>query len=422
MTPDSRPFHRVDGVLHCGSHPLSHLADRFGTPLYVYDAHYVEERFRAFRAAFAGVDPLVAFAVKANGNLAILHRLGRLGAGADIVSGGELHRALKAGIDPGRVVFSGVGKSEAELRAGLSAGILAFNVESRSEAVRLQRIASEEGRTAPLAVRVNPDVAPRTPHQHISTGHGSSKFGVAPEEALEIMAWASAQPGLQTRGLAVHIGSQIPETEPFLRALDRVLGLVGPVRRAGGRVDFVDIGGGYGIRDRSSPELNVRELAGQVVPLVRDAGLRLVVEPGRSIVGEAGVMLTRVEYVKRGGKKTFVVVDGGMSDFIRPSHYGGFHEIEPVEPTPGEPTHVDVVGPICESGDFLAQDRELELPAEGDLLAVFNAGAYGFTMASNYNARPRPAEALIVGDDVHLVRERETLDDLLRGEHIPEAP
>jgi diaminopimelate decarboxylase len=293
-------------------------------------------------------------------------------------------------------------------------------VESRGELERLDRVAAAMRKPAPFAMRVNPDVASPTPHEYTRTGHAESKFGVGPAEALEAYRWAAERPFLRARGVDVHIGSQILDPRPYFQALTRVLELVGPIRALGCELEFVDIGGGFGVQYDDAPGLVLRDLAESLLPALKAVGLKLVLEPGRFIVGEAGVLLTRVEYVKRSGAKTFVVVDGGMSELIRPSHYGGYHGIEPVVERPGaERRVVDVVGPICESGDFLARNRELELPETGDLLAVRTSGAYGFSMASNYNGRRRPAEALVEGDQVHLVRRRETLDDLVRGETIP---
>ena len=414
------PFPRVEGELRAGAFGLAELAERYGTPLYVYDLEHVEARFRAFDRAFADVDTLIAYSVKANGNLAILYRLGRLGAGADIVSLGELHRAQRAGIPPDRIVFAGVGKTKAEMRAALGAGIHAFNVESRGELERLDAVAAAMGMVAPFAVRVNPDIASPSPHEYTRTGHAESKFGVPVEETYELYRWARGRPHLRSRGLDVHIGSQILDPRPFQEALARVVAMVPTLREAGDELEFVDIGGGYGVPYDEEARFLLEELADAVIPLIRSVGLRLVLEPGRFIVGESGVLLTRVEYLKRVGGKQFVIVDGGMSELIRPSHYGGYHAIEPVVMSVSRPIDVvDVVGPICESGDFLARARRLELPEPGELLAVRTAGAYGFTMASNYNARRRPAEALVEGDQVHLVRTRETLEDLVRGESIP---
>lgn len=415
------PFPRVDGELRAGGFRLSELAERFGTPLYVYDLEQIEVRYRAFDAAFAEVDHLIAYSVKANGNLAILNRLGRLGAGADIVSLGELYRALRAGIPPEKIVFAGVGKTEGEMQAALDAGIHVFNVESRGELERLDAVASARRQVAPFAVRVNPDIVSPTFHEYTATGHAETKFGVAVDETHELYEWARGRPWLKARGIDVHIGSQILEPGPYFEALSRVIGMVPELRKAGDALEFVDIGGGYGVPYNEEPRMIMEDLAHAILPLVRSTGLKLILEPGRFIVGEAGLLLTRVEYVKRLGGKTFVVVDGGMSELIRPSHYEAFHAIEPVvspdAPRPSQP--VDVVGPICESGDFLALGRSIALPESGELLAVRTAGAYGFTMSSNYNARRRPAEVLVEGARAHLVRTRETLEDLVRGETIP---
>ena len=418
------PFPRVDGELKAGAFGLSELADRFGTPLYVYDLEQIEARYHAFTNAFAEIDHLIAYSVKANGNLALLHRLGTLGAGADIVSLGELYRVLRAGIPAERIVFAGVGKTETELRDALDAGIYVFNVESRGELERLDAVATAKRVVAPFAVRVNPDIVSPTFHAYTATGHAETKFGVPVDETLELYAWARGRPWLKARGIDVHIGSQILDPVPYFDALSRVVGLVPQLRAAGDALEFVDIGGGYGVPYHEEPRMIMEDLANAILPLIRETGLRLVLEPGRFIVGEAGVLLTRVEYVKWLGPKCFVIVDGGMSELIRPSHYDAYHAIEPVVmPGPRRVEVVDVVGPICESGDFLARARPLELPEPGELLAVRTAGAYGFAMASNYNARRRPAEVMVEGDRAHLVRRRETLEDLVRGESIPwEAP
>jgi diaminopimelate decarboxylase len=418
------PFPRVDGELRAGGFGVSELAERFGTPLYVYDLEQIEVRYRAFDAAFAELDHLIAYSVKANGNLAILNRLGRLGAGADIVSLGELYRALRAGIPPEKIVFAGVGKTEAEMQEALDAGIHVFNVESRGELERLDAVASARRKVAPFAVRVNPDIVSPTFHEYTATGHADAKFGVAVDETYELYEWARGRPWLKAKGIDVHIGSQILDPGPYFEALSRVIGMVPRLRAAGDALEFVDIGGGYGVPYNEEPRMIMEDLAHALLPLLRSTGLRLILEPGRFIVGEAGMLLTRVEYVKRLGQKTFVIVDGAMSDLIRPSHYDAFHVIERAvahEPRPVET--VDVVGPICESGDFLALDRAIEVPEPGELLGVRTAGAYGFTMSSNYNARRRAAEVLVDGEQVHLVRRRETLEDLVRGENIPwEAP
>jgi diaminopimelate decarboxylase len=414
-------FVRRDGVLTCRGVSLEELAREHGTPLYVYDLEGVAERLRRYLEVFREVDFLLAYSVKANGNLALLNRIGALGAGADIVSRGELHRARTAGIPPERIVYAGVGKGEDEMEAALEAGIHAFHVESEGELDRLEEVAARMGRRAPVALRVNPDVLSPTPHEYTRTGHATTQFGIAHRRALEIYRerWESAS--LYFRGIDVHIGSQIMETGPYVQALHAVLEMVDALAEEGRTLEYVDLGGGFGVAYEGGEPFPLDELARAVVPPLRERGLRLILEPGRSLVAEAGVLLARVRYVKESGGKTFVIMDGGMTALIRPSHYGGYHRIVPVREVRGAPTRkVDVVGPACETGDFLARDRELPLPEPGELLAVEAAGAYGFVMASNYNARRRPAEILVEGGIPHLIRRRETLDDLIRGEEIPE--
>ncbi len=412
----TQPFMRRSGELYCGDVPAAELAARFGTPLYVYDMQKIDERVRAFRIAFAGIDHMLAYSVKANGNLSILRRLHAMGFGADITSLGELFRARQAGI-PGRmIVFAGVGKTVPEIEAALEYGIYAFNVESRGELERIDEVATRLGRRAPFSVRVNPDVFAATPHEYTRTGTATTKFGVPWDETRDLYSWAKDRSSLAPVGIDMHIGSQIAEATPYVRALERLLDLVTELNAAGIDLEFLDIGGGYGIKYDSDPGLDLDELAAEIVPRVKSAGLRLILEPGRSIVGDAGVLLIRVEYVKKSGGKHFVVVDGGMSELIRPSHYGGFHAVEHVRPSQGPTKLVDIVGPICETGDFLARDRELPLPEPGDLLAVRTVGAYGFSMASNYNGRLRPAETMVDGNEATLIRQRETLSDLVRGE------
>ncbi len=414
LTP---PFGRVDGQLRCGDVPAAELAERFGTPLYVYDARRIEERVRAFRSAFAGVDHLIAYSVKANGNLSILRRLQALGCGADITSLGELFRARRAGFAPENIVFAGVGKTEEEIEAALKEQIYAFNVESREELERIDSVAGRMGVVASFGVRVNPDVFAATPHDYTRTGAKATKFGVPWNETRELYLWARGRAALKPIGIDMHIGSQIVDPRPYVHALERVLKLVFELSEAGITLEYLDIGGGYGIQYEDEPGLDIHQLAGEVIPRVQAAGLRLVLEPGRSIVGDAGALLTRVQYVKKTEGKTFVIVDGGMTELIRPSHYGGYHAIKHVaDPAQLPEDVVDVVGPICETGDFLALDRTLPVPRAGDLLAVQTVGAYGFTMASNYNGRLRPAEALVYGSEIELIRRRETLEDLIRGE------
>ncbi len=415
------PFPRREGTLHAGSVPLPELARRFGTPLYVYDADHLRDRYRAVAHALAPADPLVAYSVKANGNLALLDRLAREGAGADIVSGGELARARRAGIPAGRIVFSGVGKTRPEMEAALEEGIYGFNVESSGELEVLEEVARAHGSAAPVAVRVNPDIESPTPHAYTRTGHGGSKFGVPADEALALYRRAAEGPHLRVRGIDAHIGSQIVDPRPYRRAIRFLVELAERLAGEGIPLEYLDMGGGFGVRYGDAPAMALDALAPHILEPLEGSELRLVVEPGRYLVAQAGVLLTRVLYLKRSGGRLFVITDSGMTDLLRPSHYGGVHAIEAVESPEGEPERrVDVVGPICETGDFLGLDREMVPPAPGDLLAVRTVGAYGFTMASNYNARPRPAEVLVEGGAVHLVRARETVDDLVRGETIPE--
>ena len=413
----TQPFPRIDGELWAAESRVADLVAEFGSPLYVYDAGVIEAAYRRIESAFAGADLLLAYSVKANSNLEILKRLRALGAGADIVSQGELHRCLAAGFSPSDIVFAGVGKTEVEMEAALEVGILAFNVESAEELQALGRVAERLGRTAPVALRVNPDIVADTPHEYTRTGDGASKFGIPVDRILDLYRWATDQPSLEVRGIDVHIGSQILDPEPYTRALAQVLDLAAEVRGEGIDLDFVDLGGGFGVGYEGEDGLSVEGLAAIVVPRVAETGLRLILEPGRFIVGQAGILVTKVLYVKHSGSKTFVVTDGGMTELIRPSHYQGFHRIEPVISREEAAREVvDVVGPICETGDFLARDRVLQMPAQGDLLAVQTAGAYGFVMASNYNSRRRPAEVVVNGAEVTLARRRETFDDLLRGE------
>lgn len=410
-------FRHRDGKLYCEGVPAEELVAAYGTPLYVYSRSSIVERYRELDRAFSGVDRLIAYSVKANGNLSILQLLAREGAGADIVSGGELQRALLAGVAPEKIVFSGVGKTIQEMAAALEAGIYGFNIESESELRVLSELASTVGKVAPIALRINPDIESPTPHAYTRTGHRATKFGIPSEDALRLYQLASELPGIRVRGIDVHIGSQIVAVEPYERALTHVLALVDEIRAAGIELEYLDLGGGFGVAYGDGVDASIPDLAAALVPRVADSGLRLILEPGRYIVGHAGVLLTRVLYIKEMGGKTFVVTDAGMNDLLRPSHYASYHAVEPAELHPGRPViPVDVVGPICETGDFLALDRPLERPAEGELLAIYTVGAYGFSMASQYNARVRPAEVLVEGDAFRLIRRRETVDDLVRGE------
>jgi diaminopimelate decarboxylase len=407
-------FSRRDGRLHVESVPLDAIAARFGTPCYVYSRAALETAFRAFAAALAGREHLVCYALKANSNLAVLDVLARLGAGFDIVSGGELARVIAAGGDPGKVVFSGVGKSAPEIRQALEAGILCFNVESASELGRIERIAAETGRVAPVSFRVNPDVDPGT-HPYISTGLKENKFGVAFEDATPLYRRAAASRSLRVVGVDFHIGSQLIETAPFEAALERILELVDALGREGIVLHHLDLGGGLGIRYRDEAPPPVAEYLGAMLARVGARPLRILLEPGRALAGNAGALLTRVEYLKPGAEHSFAIVDAAMNDLLRPALYDAWHDVVPVAPRTGPTRRYEVVGPVCETGDFLARGRDLALE-EGDLLAIMSAGAYGMTMSSNYNTRPRAAEVMVDGAAMHLVRERETVQALFAAE------
>ena len=408
-----------EGVLRIEGLELRAIADAVGTPAYVYSAEHVRGQYRALDAALAPVPHRIHYSVKANGNLAILTLLRGLGAGVDIVSSGELGRALAAGFGGPDVVFSGVGKTAEELRAALAAGVGLINVESEEELAALAAVAQAAGRVAPLGIRVNPEVTVAT-HPYTVTGAKGKKFGVPHDEVEGLALRAARTPGLVLRGLAMHVGSQITDLAPFTAGIERLLGILERLRRGGvTSLTTLDVGGGLGIRYREGDQpLEMTAYAETVVGLVADSGLGLVVEPGRYLVGNAGVLLTRVLYRKRSGGRMIAVIDAGMTDLIRPSHYQAYHEIS-VDGGEGRARdHYDVVGPICETGDFFALDRDLPVLEQGDLLAVRGAGAYGFVMTSTYNARPRPPEVLVDGDRFAVIRDRESPDDLMRGEHV----
>jgi diaminopimelate decarboxylase len=410
------PVEYVDRTLTCDGVALADVAAKAGTPCYVYSAATILANYRAYEDALQGSPHTVCYAVKANGNLAILRLLAQAGAGFDIVSGGELHRVLKAGGDPAKVVFSGVGKTAGEIDAALVAGIFAFNCESEPELALVDALAHRYGIKARVALRVNPDVEAST-HAHISTGSLSHKFGIDIGMAEAVYERARQLPNLLLEGVSCHIGSQQFDFDPMMEAADRVLQLIGCLRTRGFSIHHVDLGGGLGIAYKpDEPAPPIREFAAALREKVARHDLHLFLEPGRSIVGNAGVLLTRVLYRKKNGEKEFVVVDAAMNDLIRPVLYDAYHEILPLRATQGNGLRADVVGPVCESGDFLAQDREIPEVFPGDLLAVCTTGAYGFAQASNYNARPRPAEVLIENGGWRVVRARETLDDLTRGE------
>ena len=403
------------GELHAEAVPLADIAEQFGTPCYVYSRAALTAAYRALDAALAARDHLICYAVKANSNLAILNLLARLGSGFDIVSGGELERVLAAGGDPAQVVFSGVGKSEDEMRRALSAGILCFNIESESELLRLERIAGEMRRIAPISVRVNPDVDAGT-HPYIATGLRQNKFGVPHTAARALYQRASRMAHIKLTGIDCHIGSQLTDAAPFAAALQRILALVDLLEEDGIAIEHVDIGGGLGIRYRPEDDPPTLEAyAGELVACLGSRPHRLLVEPGRVLVGNAGLLLTRVEYLKHGAENNFAVVDAAMNDLLRPALYDAWHEVLPARVGTGSPRQYEIVGPVCESSDFLARDRSLALE-EGDLLAIMSAGAYGMTMSSNYNTRARAAEIMVDGATTYLIRERETISELMARE------
>ncbi len=408
---------RRNGELHLEEVGLSALAERHGTPLYVYSAGAIEARYRDFTEAFSGHPHRVCYAVKANSNLAVLQLLVQLGAGFDIVSGGELERVLRAGGDPAGIVFSGVGKTVTEMERALEVGVACFNVESEAELMRLEAVADRLGVVAPVSLRVNPDVDAAT-HPYISTGLKENKFGIAIGAAAALYRYAADADALLVKGVDCHIGSQLTRLEPFVDALDRVLALVAALNRDGIELDHIDLGGGLGVRYHDETPPTVADYAEAILARLGTRRETLLFEPGRWLVGEAGVFLTRIEYVKENEGRHFFVVDGAMNDLLRPALYGSFHGIEPVMNSPETPTtEVDVVGPVCESSDFLGKNRMLAATA-GDLLAVTTAGAYGFGMASNYNSRNRAAEVLVRGEHDYLVRRRETLADQLALEQL----
>jgi diaminopimelate decarboxylase len=400
--------------LHAEAVPLSRIAEQHGTPSFVYSHAALTDAYRAFDMAFRARDHLVCYAVKANSNLAILNLFARLGSGFDIVSGGELARVLSAGGDPGKIVFSGVGKLAGEMRQALAAGILCFNIESESELQRLERIAGEMGKVAPVSLRVNPDVDART-HPYIATGLKQNKFGVAYDDALGLYRRACKLPHIRIEGIDCHIGSQLTEIAPFTAALDKILDLLDRLEQEGIAISHLDLGGGLGIRYRDESPPALSDYAYALCERVGSRPQKLLFEPGRLLTGNAGILLTRVEYLKHGAEKNFAVVDAAMNDLLRPALYDAWHEVLPVASATAGTATYDIVGPVCESGDFLARGRQLELN-EGELLAVMSAGAYGMSMSSNYNTRPRAAEVMVEGNTVHLVRERESVAELMARE------
>ncbi|MBI3323541.1 MAG: diaminopimelate decarboxylase [Candidatus Omnitrophica bacterium] len=414
-------FMYKEGELFCEQVPVAEVARRLGTPLYLYSYNTILDHFRKLRSAFAPVRALICYAVKANSNGAVLRALARAGAGFDVVSGGELRRALAAGASPRRIVYASVGKTVEEIEAAVRAGILFFNVESAQELEQIERVCRRMGRRQRVGLRLNPDVDPRT-HSFIATGHGASKFGMGLETVRSLLRRRREFPHLLFAGIHIHIGSQILEHRPFQAAIRKALALIAQARRGGAPIRYLNIGGGLGIVYHRETPQTAAQYARRILPLLKRSRLNVILEPGRFIVGNSGVLLTRVLYLKQNRAKRFAIVDAGMNDLIRPSLYGAYHEILPARrngPAPAAKRRYDIVGPVCESGDFLAQGRPMRPLQPGDLLAVMGAGAYGFVMASNYNARPRAAEALVRGKRWFVVRRRERYSDLTRGEKIP---
>jgi len=425
-------FRYREGKLYCEDVDLARAAEQFGTPLYIYSAGTILDHFRRLDAALAPLEHLICYAVKANSNRAVLKLLVEAGAGFDIVSGGELFRAIKAGADPKKCTFAGVGKARDEIEYAIEQGVYSFNVESEAELEYIDKIAGAKKSRAPIALRVNPDVDPHT-HAYISTGLHENKFGIALENAPRIYERAAKMPNIEIVGVQMHIGSQITEAGPFAAAISKVAPLVRDVKSKY-KIKFFSIGGGMGIIYRRALEsgpgkwwhdhggepsaFSVRDYANAIAPPLSDLGVRVLVEPGRFLVGNAGILVTRVRYIKKSGDKKFAIVDAGMNDLIRPALYQGYHQIVPVKESTDQANKqkIDIVGPVCESGDFFALDRDMPDVREGDLLAIMSAGAYGFTMASNYNSRTLPAETLIRGDEMKLIRKRQTWEDLVRDE------
>lgn len=412
-------FQYKDNDLYCEKIAIEKIAEEAGTPLYVYSRETLEHHFKVFDQAFAEVPHITCYAVKANSNIAILNTFGSLGGGADIVSGGELFRALKAGISPDKIVYSGVGKKTDEIDFALKSNILMFNIESPQELRVINERAALLGKKARTAIRVNPDVDPKT-HPYISTGLKKSKFGIDIKKAIDEYRACKDLKNIEMVGVDCHIGSQITQIEPFKDAMKKIKQLVVTLKAEGFNIKYLDLGGGLGIPYNTEEPPQPLDYARSIIDEVKELGCTLILEPGRLLVGNAGILVTKVLYTKHGEEKDFVIVDAGMNDLIRPSIYGSFHHIQPVRKEDREDRMVDVVGPICESGDFLAKERQMPEARQGELLAVMSGGAYGFAMASNYNSRPRTAEVLVHGSKYHIIRKRETYDDLIRLEEIPE--
>lgn len=412
-------FQYKNGELYAEDVPVKQIADEFGTPIYIYSYNTLLRHFRAYEDAFDSFPHIICFAMKANSNAAIVRLFAENGGGADVVSGGELFRALKAGVPAKKIVYAGVGKTEQEIMYALKSKILMFNVESEDELIEIDRIAGKMKVKAPIALRINPDIDPET-HPYISTGLRKHKFGIPIEDALEYYRIANGLKNIKVIGIHKHIGSQLTKVSPFVDALKRILLLVDELTRQGINVSYLDIGGGLGITYRDETPPAPAQLARNILPLLKGRNLTIILEPGRSLVGNAGILVTKTLYLKKGYEKEFVIVDAGMNDLIRPSIYGAYHHIEPVVKNRRKKIIADIVGPICESGDFLAKDREIQKVEKGEYLAVMSAGAYGFTMASNYNSRPKAPEVMVKENKYALIRKRETYNDIIKGEVKPD--
>lgn len=409
-------FQYRNNILYCENVRVEDIAKKAGTPFYLYSYKTLTDHFRKLRIAFREIDPLICFSMKSNSNLSVCKALLGEGAGLDIVSGGELYKAMKIGADPKKIVYASVGKKKEEIEEAVRQGILMFNVESASELLLINSVAGKMAKRVDVAIRINPDVKPKT-HKHITTGGKETKFGIDIKSAENIFDNSNQYAHLNIIGIHAHIGSQITESAPYLKAIKKVLSFIKNARIG---VKILNMGGGLGIIYSGEKPQTAKEFAGAVIPLLKKSGLKIILEPGRFIAGNSGILVTSVLYVKKTPSKKFVIVDAGMNDLIRPSLYDAHHEVKPLIKRPGASSDiVDIVGPICESGDFLAKDRRLEESRAGDMLAVMSAGAYGFSMASNYNARPRPCEAMVINGKFYVVRQREKYEDLIRGEVIP---
>jgi diaminopimelate decarboxylase len=412
-------FEYKSGELYCEEVKVANICEAVGTPVYVYSHRTLVDHYRKLDTAFSEIEHLIYFSVKSNSNIAVIRTLVKEGAGTDIVSGGELFRALKAGVDPQKVVYAGVGKSMVEIEYALKSNILMFNVESLPEAYAINEVAGRLGKKAMIAFRVNPDVEADT-HHHITTGKKENKFGIDINVAVEIFKEANELPNLNVCGVHVHIGSQIVSSTPYVKSLEKLVPLIDELRKNNINIQNLNIGGGLGVIYLDEQPQFASDFAAAILPMVKATNCRLLLEPGRFITGNSGILLTKVLYIKRTATKNFVIVDAAMNDLVRPALYEAYHRIKPVKITSDEEELVDVVGPVCESSDFFAKDRKILTVQQGDYLSLFTAGAYGFAMASNYNSRPRAAEVLVKDDQYFIVRERETYEDLIKGESIPE--